>query len=451
MKYIYNKLKLTPKTSRAPINALRAIITSVFLLVGVNHEAIAMTTGTVLTLTTGTCPSFGTVTPPSPGMGSCFAMEGSAPNQGYTNISHYNGIIIGAKQSTLNSNGTATSHSLAPTGNETRAVDNGWVFFGNTGLHQMTVAPTELTANTVLDFSGWSVSWNGIPSINMSTRAHSGYTDGQAQLSCSPSPCANGSTYTLGYTATVPNGDPSGFQNVRYGLRLEGTVVVPSALSTDATSVGVGTCATAVSSADGRISETNLTTCSIGLDPNTATANYNTRLFYDFTVNIGASPGGNARVVIPLSAKLPNKPVFRIYKTATSSWATFATDGTNNIVSSAAGTLGTCPAAGSASYAPVSDVQGFYNSLSHYCLQLTIQDNGVNDNNAAAGAIAIRGGVASGTPRPIVDDRSGSTGGCSIGNISADGLSGGDWWLVVLFITWLGIISWRKQNYANIF
>ena len=400
--------------------------------------AQAMTAGTVLTMTAGTCPNSNTSGPPPTGLGSCFGMEVTPGFVIQTNISGYNGIIIGVKQSSLLFDGTRTVHGGLPDGTEILGVDNAWQFFGSTGLHQMTVAPTELTANTVLDFSGWNVSWNNVPSINMGTNAHSGYTNGQAQITCSPTPCANGSTYTMAYTATVPNGDPSGFGNVKYGLRLEGTVVVPSTLSTDATSLGVGSCATTVSSADGRLSEANLTTCSIALDSNISTANYNTRLFYDFTVNIGGSPGGNARVVIPLSAHLPANTIFRIYKTATSTWATFTED-SNNIVASAAGSLGTCPAAGSASYVSPA-------TKGHYCLQLTIQDNGVNDNNTTLGAIAARGGVASGVTIVNVDTRAGSTGGCSIGRYSKDGWGRGDWWMVFVFVMWLGAIATYRRR-----
>lgn len=401
--------------------------------------AQAMTAGTVLTMTAGSCPNANTFGPPPAGLGSCFGMEVGTNFVIQTNISGYNGIIIGATQSSLLFDGTRTVHGGVPDGTETLTIDNAWQFFGSTGLHQMTVAPTELVANSVLNFGGWNVSWNNVPSINMGTNAHSGYTNSQAQITCSPTPCANGSTYTLSYTATVPHGDPSGFGDVKYGLRLEGSVVVPGVLTTDATSLGVGSCATAVSSADGRISEANLTTCSIALDPNASTANYNTRLFYDFTVNIGGAPGGNAKVVIPLSAKLPANSIVRVYKTATTTWDTFA-ENSNNIVASAAGSLGTCPAVGSASYISPA-------TKGHYCLQLTIQDNGPNDNNSGLGAIAVKGGVASGATIVYTDMRTSSTAsGCSIGGRSNNGWERGDWWIVFVFVTWLGAIAVNRRR-----
>lgn len=418
---------------------LSPLLAAVFAITAPSAQA-ALSTGTVLTMTTGTCPGARFVSGvPLTGQGSCFGMEVNTGFNLQTNISSYNGVIIGAKQSTLLWDGTATSHTGAIDDSEQLTIDTGWGFFGNTGLHQFTTEPTVITADTVLGFSGWNVSWNFISSIPMNSRAQAaGYTDGQAQITCSPTPCADESAYTLGYSATVPLGDPSGFGNVKYGLRLEGIVKVPGSLSTDATSLSVGSCATTVSSSDGRLSETNLTTCSVALDSNSATSNYHTRLFYDFTVNISASPGGNARVVIPLSAKLPSDTVIRLYKTATSAWATFAED-SNNIVSSAAGSLDSCPAAGSGSYTTPP-------TKGHYCLQLTIQDNATNDNNASLGAIAARLGIASGTTTTAAPDtRTSSTSGCSIGDNTKLSRHA-DWWLVLTFIGWLAFLVSRRKS-----
>jgi hypothetical protein len=254
----------------------------------------------------------------------------------------------------------------------------------------------------------------------------------------------------LSYNAVVPRGDPSGFGGVTYNLRAEGTVQVPGALSqSGATSLGVGSCATAVGSSNSRLSETNLTTCSIALDSDSAAVNYSTRLFYDFTVNIGASPGGNARVIVPLSGKTPAGAIFRIYNTSTSSWQTFATDGVNNIVSTAAGSLDSCPAAGDASYVDVSTVLAAA-TKDHYCLQLTIQDNGVNDNNTTLGAIAVHGGMASGEPATIPEDtRTSSASGCSINGNSENNWERGDWWLVAGFLAWLGALRMRFKRQAQ--
>ena len=451
MKHVSKNLVGTPSVpavSRPKLTVLSALIA----LATCNAQA-ALNTGTVLTMTLGNCGTSGPPGVPAANNGSCFGMEVNTGTSVIVNISSYNGIIIGAKQTTLLWDGTATTHTGGASGDEQLAVDNAWSFFTNTGLHQFTTEPTVVTADTELGFTGWNVSWNGIPLINMGggTQVASCKTGtctynngtGVASLTCSPTPCADESTYTLSYSAVVPRGDPSGFGGVPYSLRTEGTVKVPGALSqSGATSLGVGSCATAVSSSDGRLSETDLTTCSIALDTNSETSNYHTRLFYDFTVNIGASPGGNARVVVPLSAKLPNEAIFRIYKTDTSAWATFVEDA-NNIVASAAGSLDSCPAAGDASYVSPP-------TKGHYCLQLTIKDDGVNDNNTTSGAIAVRGGVASGeTVIGPVDTRTSSTSGCSLTTGSANPAERGDWWLVAGFLAWLGALRMRIKRQAQ--
>ena len=111
---------------------------------------------------------------------------------------------------------------------ENPGIDNAWGFFGNTGMHQSTSAVnvTSASGDTAnLDFSGWSVTWNGIADIPMSGGAHSGGTDGVAVVTCAAgSGCASGSTYTLDYYATVPVGDPSNFGGVKYLLHLDGVI-----------------------------------------------------------------------------------------------------------------------------------------------------------------------------------------------------------------------------------
>lgn len=115
---------------------------------------------------------------------------------------------------------TDTTAAYVATTTEVPGIDEPWAFFGNTGMHFTTsgVSPTGGSGDTrTMDMSGWRVTWNGIPSINMG-----GGADGV--LVCSTSACADGDTYTLDYTAVVPNGDPSGFGGVTYLLHLEGTI-----------------------------------------------------------------------------------------------------------------------------------------------------------------------------------------------------------------------------------
>jgi len=111
---------------------------------------------------------------------------------------------------------------------EGAGIDQPWVFFGMTGWHETTSPVTDLTGSgTVrqLDFSGWGININGV------------FWDmgngGTATISCSSSACADGDSYTLDYSATVPVGEPIGFGGVFYQLHLEGrisAVPVPAAI-----------------------------------------------------------------------------------------------------------------------------------------------------------------------------------------------------------------------------
>ena len=102
-------------------------------------------------------------------------------------------------------------------------IDKTWIFFCSPGNHQTTSDVNILTddgaGNVTLDFSGWNVTWNAIPSIPMGA----GASNGIATVTCAAN-CSAGDTYVLDYLATVPAGDPSGFGNVAYTLHLEGTI-----------------------------------------------------------------------------------------------------------------------------------------------------------------------------------------------------------------------------------
>lgn len=119
------------------------------------------------------------------------------------------------------------SHTGTVDGTESPSIDNPWNFLANTGMHQslspITVVSNDYFGNMALDFSGWSVTWNALPSsIDLGGDAIVGDT-GLATLTCDFD-CSDGDRYTLEYTAHVPVDDPSGFGGVYYGLHLEGTV-----------------------------------------------------------------------------------------------------------------------------------------------------------------------------------------------------------------------------------
>jgi len=153
------------------------------------------------------------------GEGSYFAMDlnsdGAFTAEEQFTISMFEGIRIGSIQ-------TATgSHSGPPDGTEMPSIDNPWAFSGNTGMHSTTSAVTEVSPG-VLDFSGWTVNWNGFL-IPMGGDPLRGDT-GQASIVCSPSPCSIGNRFVLDYFAHVPQPDPSNKGGVQYALHLEGQV-----------------------------------------------------------------------------------------------------------------------------------------------------------------------------------------------------------------------------------
>lgn len=202
------------------------------LLAGIVHvdvaRAAALKTYDYLTVTgSSTGGSYGFVTG-----GSYFAMDMSGDlriqSSEKTVITSTGPIVIGVSE-------VATgSHTGAINGTESPVFDI-WGFFGNTGMDYFRTAPTD-NGDGTLNFSGWTVTWNGIPAIDMGTNAWNplnctalgittpftcAFINGKAQFSWSG---VYGDPYTLYYTATVPNGDPSGFGNVHYFLHLEGTV-----------------------------------------------------------------------------------------------------------------------------------------------------------------------------------------------------------------------------------
>ena len=172
---------------------------------------------------------------------SVFLMGGAGGTP--TALTGFDGLVLGTDQPATGSHSGAPgcTNGVGSCNNpgENPGIDNPWGFFGNTGMHQTTSAAAVLTASgnqATIDFSGWNVTWNGIPSIAMGTDSWnddgagwSGHVDGVAQVSCAVD-CSSGDTYALEYTATVPAGDPSGFGGVAYGLRLSGRILDPNSI-----------------------------------------------------------------------------------------------------------------------------------------------------------------------------------------------------------------------------
>lgn len=194
--------------------------------------------GDLLTITpgVGTFDSYGNLTGVT--SGSYFAMSGKAA--ALLAPGSLGGIVIG--QTTL----PGASHSGLPAVGDKGYIDAPWGFYSNTGTDYTTTPITGSTA-AGLNFSGWTVTWNGIAAIPMGTGAFgTGYTNGVANFTWDG---VYGDSYTLSYHATVPTGDPSGFGGVKYGLTLTGTVVaapVPEASTYGMMVVGLGLVGAAV-------------------------------------------------------------------------------------------------------------------------------------------------------------------------------------------------------------
>ena len=109
---------------------------------------------------------------------------------------------------------------------------------------------------------------------------------------------------------------------------------------------------------------------------------------YDFDIDDLAEPGVSARVIIPLTGPIPANALYRKYINDPAGWQDFYDDGVKNSIASAPGELGVCPAPGDVSY-----VAGLIEG--YYCVQLTIEDGGLNDADGIAdGSISDPGGIA---------------------------------------------------------
>lgn len=213
----------------------------------VSAHAFTLNNGDVLTIESGV-PSYDSNDNQMNVTGSWFAID--------TNDDH--AINSGTEKFTLSEGntgliiGTATpagaSHAGSPTAGDTNAITAPWSFLGNTGSDYTTVGITGDTVNG-LNMSGWTVTWNGIPSIPLGSGAWTLLNAGAAGMAAGPYTNGvgkfswngvYGSTYTLDYLATVPLGHPSGFGGVKYALHLEGVTAVPEASTYGMMLAGLG-------------------------------------------------------------------------------------------------------------------------------------------------------------------------------------------------------------------
>jgi hypothetical protein len=139
--------------------------------------------------------------------------EKTALSQGYA------GLVIG------NTTGPGASHAGVPLPGDFNEITAPWAFFGNIGSDYLTAPITGSTA-TGLDFSGWTITWNSIPAINLGSGAWgAGFSDGVAHFVWS-----DVGLVTIDYHATVPLDDASGFSGTQYALHLEGFFSTPEGI-----------------------------------------------------------------------------------------------------------------------------------------------------------------------------------------------------------------------------
>ena len=428
----------------SPLTCTKATVTVVISNTGTSIGGVS---NAFLLIDTGNVGADNKVQP-ALGEGSWFGMEldpGSAKPVTYTPLAGFNHIQLGT-----------TQPALSP---DQPNIDSPWVFFGNIGVHQTTSDLNQLSnpgdGTATLDFSGWDVSWNAIPSIPMGNGADNGI----AQLTCYSDmiggiqdDCANADNYyVLNYTATVPPGDASGFGGVTYTLHLEGKIsdtapvlgCADPAASNDVSGAAViddcnasstlSLSPGATASAAGNTTGIGLTPAQVGVtDPqlNPDDGQMCVGGCLDFSVSGIATDHVN--IAVKLGAPIPEGAVYR--KLVNGKWQDFDISGDDAIGSAPVDSgTGNCPGPdGSYQVGLRKDNQ---------CLFLAIYDGGPNDADGKVnGTIVDPSGIL--LPGSANVPAS-STDGCSLSNASSTVglLERADWLLVALFIGLLALAS----------
>lgn len=130
--------------------------------------------------------------------------------------------------------------------------------------------------------------------------------------------------------------------------------------------------------------------------------------FFSFEAHALAAEGEQVLFIIPQRAGIPKQALFRMWDQDKSQWTTFVEDSHNKLYS-APGTAGYCPPPQSSSYS-----SGL--TPGYLCVQVAIEDGGVNDLDHKTNAVIMNtGGVGQ---RPVVEvtgTSSGSGGGGAMG------------------------------------
>ncbi|MFT7192699.1 MAG: hypothetical protein ACI8U1_000313, partial [Rheinheimera aquimaris] len=104
---------------------------------------------------------------------------------------------------------------------------------------------------------------------------------------------------------------------------------------------------------------------------------------FDFAIRDLPTPGQSVRVVLPQRTPIPANAVYRKFQRG--QWITF-TQNSNNALHSASGSPGYCPPPGSADWQP-----GLI--AGNWCVQLTIEDGGPNDDDGLVNSAVVDPGA----------------------------------------------------------
>jgi hypothetical protein len=214
-------------------------------------HAATLNNGDTLTIATGiTTDSNDNSLPIGAVSGSWFAIDTNG-----------NGAISGSETVSLSqgTTGLVIGQATTPGANAswaypgaTNAITAPTSFLGTIGSFYTKTGVTGSTTSG-LDMSGWSFVYNGLPAdpgVELGTgawtptnaaaagMAASGYANGTGLFSWDG---VYGDAYTLDYTATVPNGNPSGLGGYKWAFHLTGTVqAVPEATTYGMMLAGLG-------------------------------------------------------------------------------------------------------------------------------------------------------------------------------------------------------------------
>jgi len=160
--------------------------------------------------------------------------------------------------------------------------------------------------------------------------------------------------------------------------------------------------------------------------------------YYDFEVH-GLTTGEAVQIVIPLNTALPSNAVYRKFNNNGDNWGTFITGNGDLLASATATSTGVCPAVGSASY-----TNGL--TAGDNCIQLTITDGGLNDADGTANGQVVDPGTIA---QVNSDTEAQLSSGCSISGNPESLSKHNEWLLIAAFITWLGLLSYRRKKAAQ--